>query len=136
VFFVRFRAKVLWILKFGKYQFKNVRVIDRQQKVMEALYLYLLQKRRKCYFFIGCRTQISVIDSADTDNTPVFPLKGMIYFGGLVLGLLLPFGIIYTDDLLDTKIKKPFGYRKTTYSIHRDVPTSDFPLKLLNREQN
>jgi uncharacterized protein involved in exopolysaccharide biosynthesis len=33
-------------------------------------------------------TKISVIDSADTDNTPVFP-KGMIYFGGLVLGLLL-----------------------------------------------
>jgi capsular polysaccharide biosynthesis protein len=38
----------------------------------------------------------------------------MIYFGGLVLGLLLPFGIIYTDDLLDTKIKKPFGYRGKT----------------------
>jgi hypothetical protein len=29
----------------------------------------------------------------------------MIYFGGLVLGLLPR--VIYTDDLLDTKIKKP-----------------------------
>jgi hypothetical protein len=38
-------------------QERQFRVIARQQKVMEALYLYLLQKRRKCYFFIGCRTQ-------------------------------------------------------------------------------
>jgi hypothetical protein len=108
-------------------------VIDRQQKVMEALYLYLLQREESAISLSAAEPKISVIDSADTDNTPVFPLKGMIYFGGLVLGLLLPFGIIYTDDLLDTKIKKPFGYRKTTYSIHRDVPTSDFPLKLLNQ---
>jgi hypothetical protein len=56
----------------------------------------------------------------------LFSSKGMIYFGGLVLGLLF-LSIIYTDDLLDTKIKKPFGYRgKNDYSIHRDVPTSDF----------
>jgi hypothetical protein len=59
----------------------------------------------------------------------------MIYFGGLV-GLLLPFRIIYTDDLLDTKIKKPFGYRgKTIIPFIGDVPTSDFPLKLLNQSK-
>jgi hypothetical protein len=58
----------------------------------------------------------------------------MIYFGGLVLGLLLPFKVIYTDDLLDTKIKKPFGYRgKTIIPFIGDLPTSDFPLKLLNQ---
>jgi uncharacterized protein involved in exopolysaccharide biosynthesis len=68
-------------------------VIDRQQKVMEALYLYLLQREKKVLSLSAAEPKISVIDSADTDNTPVFPLKGMIYFGGLVLGLLLPFGL-------------------------------------------
>jgi hypothetical protein len=60
----------------------------------------------------------------------------MIYFGGLV-GLLLPFRIIYTDDLLDTKIKKPFGYRgKTIIPFIGDVPTSDFPSEIIKSEQN
>jgi uncharacterized protein involved in exopolysaccharide biosynthesis len=61
---------------------------------MEALYLYLLQREESAISLSAAEPKISVIDSADTDNTPVF-LKGMIYFGGLVLGLLLPFRVIY-----------------------------------------
>jgi hypothetical protein len=56
----------------------------------------------------------------------------MIYFGGLVLGLLLPF-VIYTDDLLDTKIKSRLDIEGKTIIPFIGSPTSDFPLKLLNQ---
>jgi hypothetical protein len=75
---------------------RKIPVQERQFRVLmttkgngSTIFVLITKERRKCYFFIGCRTKISVIDSADTDNTPVFPLKGMIYFGGLVLGLFL-----------------------------------------------
>jgi capsular polysaccharide biosynthesis protein len=90
-----------------------------------TIFVLITKREESAISLSAAEPKISVIDSADTDSTPVFPLKGMIYFGGLVLGLL-SFRIIYTDDLLDTKIKKPFGYRgKNDYSIW-DVPTSDF----------
>jgi hypothetical protein len=58
----------------------------------------------------------------------------MIYFGGLVLGLLLR--VIYTDDLLDTKIKSRLDIEgKTIIPFIGDLPTSDFPLKLLNQSK-
>jgi hypothetical protein len=54
----------------------------------------------------------------------------MIYFGGLVLGLQ----VIYTDDLLDTKIKSRLDIEgRTIIPFIGDLPTSDFPLKLLNQ---
>jgi hypothetical protein len=54
----------------------------------------------------------------------------MIYFGGLVLDYFL--SIIYTDDLLDTKIKKPFGYRGKTIIPFIEYRPPIF-LKLLNQ---
>jgi uncharacterized protein involved in exopolysaccharide biosynthesis len=40
---------------------------------MEALYLYLLQKREESAISLSAaEPKISVIDSADTDSTPVF----------------------------------------------------------------
>jgi uncharacterized protein involved in exopolysaccharide biosynthesis len=52
-------------------QERQFRVIDRQQKVMEALYLYLLQREESAISLSAAEPKISV-DSADTDSTPVF----------------------------------------------------------------
>jgi hypothetical protein len=50
--------------------------------------------------------------------------------------IIASFRVIYTDDLLDTKIKKPFGYRgKDDYTIYRDLPTSDFPSEIIKSEK-
>jgi tyrosine-protein kinase Etk/Wzc len=117
-------------------QERQFRVIARQQQVMEALYLYLLQKREESAISLSAaEPKISVIDAADTDNTAVFPQKKIIYFASLVFGLLLPFGIIYTDDLLDTKIKSRLDIEgKTIAPFIGDIPTSDFSSEIIKSE--
>lgn len=124
--------------KIGKIpvQERQFRVIARQQQVMEALYLYLLQKREETAISLSAaEPKISVVDAANTDNTPVFPKKEMIYFAGLLIGLLVPFGIIYTDDLLDTKIKSRLDIEgKTIMPFIGDIPTSNFPSEIIKSE--
>lgn len=114
--------------KIGKIpvQERQFRVISRQQKVKEELYLYLLQKREETAISLSAtEPNARVIDAAKAGKIPVSPNKNVIYLSGLLLGLLIPFGIIYTDDLLNTKIK----YRediesKITVPFLGDIPKS------------
>ena len=117
-------------------QERQFRVIARQQQVMEALYLYLLQKREETAISLSAaEPNITVIDAANSDNTPVFPDKKTIYFAGLLLGLMVPFGIIYTGGLLDTKIKSRLDIEgKTVMPFIGDVPTSDFPSEIIKSQ--
>lgn len=121
--------------KIGKIpvQERQFRIIARQQKVKEELYLYLLQKREETAISLSAaEPRARVIDAANTGKMPVFPKTNMIYFAGLLLGLLIPFGIIYTDDLLDTKIKSRLDIEgKTNIPFIGDVPTSDFPSEII-----
>lgn len=117
-------------------QERQLRVIARQQQVMEALYLYLLQKREETAISLSAaEPNITVIDAANSDNTPFFPDKKMIYLVSLLFGLMLPFGIIYTDSLIDTKIKSRLDIEgKMVIPFIGDVPTSDFPSKIIKSE--
>jgi tyrosine-protein kinase Etk/Wzc len=46
-----------------------------------------------------------VIDPPKADGTPISPRKGIIYLGGLMVGLFLPVIAIFTSSLLSTAIK-------------------------------
>jgi capsular exopolysaccharide synthesis family protein len=46
-----------------------------------------------------------VVDSAYSQSTPVSPKKQIIFLAALILGLLIPFLIIYLKQLLDNKIR-------------------------------
>jgi len=47
---------------------------------------------------------LKVVEYGISDTLPISPKPRIVYLGALLLGLLLPFGIIYVIFLLDTKV--------------------------------
>ena len=124
--------------KIGKIpvQERQFRVIARQQKVKEELYLYLLQKREETAIAMAATEAVArVIDEAKASELPVSPKKSIIYLAALLMGVLVPFGIIYLMDLLDTKIKSRLDLEgKTLIPFIGDVPKSDSPTEIIKSE--
>jgi tyrosine-protein kinase Etk/Wzc len=89
--------------------------------------LYLLQKREETAISLAAtEPNARVIDAAKASNIPVSPKKNIIYLAALLLGLLIPFGIIYVIDLLDTKVKGRFDItNKFNFPFLGDIPHSD-----------
>nr|WP_315199420.1 polysaccharide biosynthesis tyrosine autokinase [uncultured Flavobacterium sp.] len=112
------------------------RIIARQQKVKEELYLYLLQKREETAISLAAtEPNARVIDAGKAEKIPVSPKKNIVYLAALLLGLLIPFGVIYIIDLLDTKIKSRLDLEgKTMIPFIGDVPTSDSPSDIIKSE--
>jgi tyrosine-protein kinase Etk/Wzc len=122
--------------KIGKIpvQERQFRVIARQQKVKEELYLYLLQKREETAISLAAtEPNARVIDAAKASKIPVSPKKNIIYLAALLLGLLIPFGILYIRDLLDTKVKTRFDITdKFSIPFLGDVPKSLTPSEIID----
>ncbi len=84
---------------------KILRAIERQQTIKEALYILLLQKREEAAINLAITApSLKVVDYAITGLVPVGPKKKIVYLGAVLLGVLLPFGVLYLRFLLDTKI--------------------------------
>lgn len=117
-------------------QERQFRVIARQQKVKEELYLYLLQKREETAITLSAtEPNARVIDAAKGIDMPVSPKKNIIYLGAILLGLLIPFVIIYLIDLLDTKIKSRLDIEgKTSIPFIGDIPTSESHSEIMQPE--
>ena len=124
--------------KIGKIpvQERQFRVIARQQKVKEELYLYLLQKREETAISLAAtEPNARIIDAAKANKTPVSPKNKIVYLAGLLIGLLIPFGIIYGHDLLDTKIKSRLDLEgKTQIPFIGDIPTSENANELIKTD--
>jgi capsular exopolysaccharide synthesis family protein len=98
---------------------RDLRNITREQETTESLYLYLLQKREESQILAASSPEKSkVLDHAyQVGKYPVAPKKRIIYFASFVMGLLLPFSIIYAHDLLDNKIHNKSGLEKLAHDI-------------------
>ena len=88
--------------------------ITRQQQTTESLYLYLLQKREESQISAASSpAQSNIIDGAHAmGDEPVSPKVPITFLAALILGLMIPFGIIYINDLLDNKIHNKNGLEK------------------------
>lgn len=117
-------------------QERQFRVIARQQKVKEELYLYLLQKREEIAISLSVtEANARVIDKAKADKKIAAPKKKIIYLGAILMAIIIPFGFIYTSDLLDTKIKSRLDLEgKTRIPFIGDIPTSNETAKLIKSE--
>ncbi|MDR3268212.1 MAG: polysaccharide biosynthesis tyrosine autokinase [Tannerella sp.] len=88
-------------------QQKQVLSIERQQKIKEALYLYLLNKREEnALSQTISESNARIIDAAAGSNLPVAPKKSTVMLSALLLGLGIPGGIFWTRSMLNTKVLK------------------------------
>lgn len=80
--------------------------VERQQKVKESLYLYLLQKREEnelSQAFTAYNTR--VITPPTGSNAPVAPNPRSIMMMAVMIGLLIPTAIIYLKEMFNTKVR-------------------------------
>ena len=84
---------------------RALRDIARRQQTTESLYLYLLQKREESQItFASASPKAKIIDMAYGSTLPVSPNPPKVFMAFIILGLLVPFGIIYARDLFDNKV--------------------------------
>ena len=79
--------------------------VERQQKVKEELYLYLLNKREENAINQAMTDEsIRIIDVATQSNTPAYPNKLKKFAMGIAIGLVVPTAILLFLLMLDTKV--------------------------------
>lgn len=87
-------------------QIRDLTDVERQQKVKEALYLYLLEKREEnelSQAFTAYNTR--VLATPLSSHLPIAPKRMQILLIALLAGLALPAGILYMKKMMDTKLR-------------------------------
>ncbi|GHT62580.1 tyrosine protein kinase [Bacteroidia bacterium] len=85
-------------------QERESRELMRQQSIKEQLFIYLLQKKEETGLSLAMATpNAKIIDEASLTGL-VSPKKSILLLAALILGLILPIGIIYIKDLFDNKV--------------------------------
>ena len=104
-------------------QAKNLLSIERQQKIKESLYLYLLQKREEnelSQAFTAYNTR--VITPPMGGNAPSSPQKAKILGIALLLGLLIPVAILYIREMLNTTVRGRRDLENLTVPYLGEIP--------------
>ena len=107
--------------------------IARKQEITSGLYQYLLKKKEETDISLAVTVpNAKIIDVAYSSNIPVSPKRKIIYLAALLIGFIVPFGIIYVVDLLDTKIhNKQDVESELSVPFLGDVPKSDSKEKVV-----
>lgn len=87
-------------------QAKNLLSVERQQKVKESLYLFLLQKREEnelSQAFTAYNTKI--VNRPGASGIPPSPNRRNILAIAFLLGLAIPFGVTFVRESSNTKLR-------------------------------
>lgn len=89
--------------------------IQRQQKILEDLYSFLLMKRLETAISSAATVSNSkVIEPAAASYEPISPNKKSIYMLHLIIGLLIPVGVVAAIELLRDRVTGRADIEKRT----------------------
>lgn len=96
---------------------REFRGIERQQNIKETLYLFLLQKREENSLSLAItEPKAKVVDRAFSSGL-ISPNSRSIYLGSFIMGLFIPFSVIYIKGAMDDKVRK----REDVENFAKDV---------------
>lgn len=104
-------------------QAKYLLSVERQQKVKEALYLFLLQKREEnelSQAFTAYNTR--VITPPSGSMVPTTPVRRNILAVAFVIGLLIPVGVIFLREVMNTRIRGRKDVEKLPLPFLGEIP--------------
>ena len=82
-----------------------LRAYARDFKIVEELYVFLLERKEEASIsYISALPNIKLLSYGVSSRFPIAPKVEITYLAALLLGLLVPFGILFLLKLLDTKI--------------------------------
>ena len=83
-----------------------LRSIERQQSIKENLFILLLQKREEAALnYAVTAPSIKIVDYALTDSEPLSPKKRIVYPMSVMLGMFVPFLILYLRFSVSNKVE-------------------------------
>lgn len=106
-------------------QAKYLLSVERQQKVKETLYLFLLQKREEnelSQAFTAYNTRI--INRPNGSMKPVSPQTRNILLLAFMIGLIIPVATIFILEMLNTRIRSKKDLESLTIPYIGEIPLS------------
>lgn len=86
-------------------QEREYRDIQRQQQIVESLYLYLLQKREENTIALAAKMpNAKIIDGAEESAKLISPERNKVYLIAFLVGFLIAFFVFYIKFLFDNKV--------------------------------
>ncbi len=104
-------------------QAKFLLSVERQQKVKEALYLFLLQKREEnelSQAFTAYNTRI--VTPPYGSKIPTSPKSKIILLVAFAIGLLIPAAVIYISETTNTKVRGRKDLEGVTVPLIGEIP--------------
>jgi capsular exopolysaccharide synthesis family protein len=82
-----------------------LRSYARSFKIVEELYVFLLERKEEASIsYISALPNIKILSYGVSSIAPIAPKVQITYLAALLIGLLVPFGILFLLKILDTKI--------------------------------
>lgn len=105
-------------------QAKHLVSVEREQKVKESLYLYLLQKKEENEISMTySAVSTKMLDLPNGSDLPTSPNKALTLMAAIVFGLLVPIIILFVKECFDNTVRDRFDIEhNTSLSLIGNVP--------------
>lgn len=106
----------------GHTQAPHIQSVERQQKVKESLYLYLLQKREENQLSQAFAAYNSKVMTQPYSYGPVSPIAQAEMMKWIVIGLLLPAGLLFLLEIFNSRVRGRKDIEGLTIPFVGEIP--------------